>query len=194
VELPTAPASAPMEPTWLARDKSPHENLEQLELELSRQVSQELRTWRLEPLRKRVEAVTGQLDSAADKQAAAELLRRIRQFEDLENRIVQAESAVPPGTTVASSGGTPPTANIGPRFDGSGWLVAVHSTTHTAPPYALLNAEGDVLQYVYPSPGLNLHRYERKQVGVYGQRGLNTTLNKPALTAERIVDIDRHLR
>ncbi len=197
VEVPTAAPSATMEPAWTARDKSPHENLNQLELELSMQVSQELRAWRLEPLRQRVEAILSKLDTAADKQAAAELLRRIRQFEDLADRIVQAGSDFPGGTAAAAkdgAGGLAAVANTGPRFDGSGWLVSVHSTTRTAPPYALLNAEGDVLQYVYPSPGLNLHRYERKQVGIYGQRGLNTTLNKPALTAERIVDIDRHVR
>ncbi len=197
VEVPTAAPSATVEPAWIARDKSPHENLDQLELELSMQVSQELRAWRLEPLRQRVEAIRSKLDTAADKQAAAELLRRIRQFEDLADRIVQAGSDFSGGTAAAAKGGTggaAAVANTGPRFDGSGWLVSVHSTTRAAPPYALLNAEGDVLQYVYPSPGLNLHRYERKQVGIYGQRGLNTTLNKPALTAERIVDIDRHLR
>lgn len=197
VELPTPPPSAPVEPAWIARDKSPRENLDQLDLELSLQVSQEMRAWRLEPLRKRVEALLGKLDTASDKQAAAELLRRIRQFEDLEDRIVQAGSNLPGGVAAiaqGSPGGTPAVANTGPRFDGSGWLVSVHSTTRTAPPYALLSADGDVLQYVYPSPGLNLHRYERKQVGIYGQRGLNTALNKPALTAERIVDIDRHFR
>ena len=189
--------SPPVEPTWIARDKSARENLDQLELELSMQVSQELRVWRLEPLRKRVEAILGKLDTAADKQAAADLLRRIRQFEDLENRIVQSGSDFSGGAAAATTGvagAAPAAANTGPRFDGSGWLVSVHSTTRTAPPYALLNAEGDVLQYVYPSPGLNLHRYERKQVGIYGQRGLNTALNKPALTAERIVDIDRYMR
>ena len=72
--------------------------------------------------------------------------------------------------------------------------MTVHATTRNAPPYALLNAEGDVLQYVSPAPGLNLHRYERKQVGIYGQRNQSASLNKPHLTAERIVDLDRQRR
>jgi hypothetical protein len=82
----------------------------------------------------------------------------------------------------------------GVRYDGSGWLVPVHSTKQTAPPYALLDAEGDVLQYVSPTPGLNLHRYVRKQVGIFGHRGYQQSLKKPHLTAERVVDLRRHLR
>jgi len=80
---------------------------------------------------------------------------------------------------------------VEPRFDGTGWLLPVHSTKRVAPPYALLDDQGKVLQYVTPSPGVNLHRFERKRVGVYGQKGNVATLNAPHLTAHRIVDLDR---
>jgi hypothetical protein len=50
------------------------------------------------------------------------------------------------------------------------------------------------LGYVSPTPGLNLQRYVRKQVGIFGLRGYVPTLNKPHVTAERVVDLDRHLR
>jgi hypothetical protein len=79
------------------------------------------------------------------------------------------------------------------RFDGNGWLVPVHSARRVAPPYALLDAEGEVLFYVVPSPGLNLHRYLRKRVGVYGQRTAHASVNKPLIAAERVVDLGRHL-
>ncbi|MFO0901851.1 MAG: hypothetical protein U0939_02555 [Pirellulales bacterium] len=95
-----------------------------------------------------------------------------------------------------NSGVGAPAANaaspqIEPRFDGTGWLVPVHSTKKVAPPYALLDDQGKVLQYITPSPGLNLHRYERKRVGLYGQKGAVPTLNAPHITAHRIIDLDR---
>ena len=96
-------------------------------------------------------------------------------------------------TTAAPAESTPdPATDV--KYDGSGWLVPVHSATGTAPPFALLDAQGDVLGYVSPTPGLNLQRYVRKQVGIFGQRGYVQSLNKPHVTAERIVDLDRHLR
>lgn len=88
--------------------------------------------------------------------------------------------------TAAARGST-----VEPRFDGTGWLLPVHSTKRVAPPYALMDDNGHVLHYVSPAPGLNLHRYERKRVGIYGQRGQTQTLNAPHLTAHRIVDLDR---
>jgi hypothetical protein len=187
---------APSAPTWIARDLGVNEDLSQLELELAKMVSQEPRAWRLDPLRQRVEAVRDRLVLETDKAAAEKLLKRIREFADLENRLVQAGIDFPAAPSVMPGGTVAPTVAASPdaRFDGTGWLVSVHSATKTAPPYALLNAEGDVLQYVSPAPGLNLHRYERKQVGIYGQRRQLGTVAKPHLTAERIVDLDRHLR
>jgi hypothetical protein len=96
------------------------------------------------------------------------------------------------GTDRAPSGGATP--RIEPRFDGTGWLLPVHSTKRVAPPYALLDDNGKVLQYVTPAPGLNLHRYERRRVGLYGQKTPAQSLNAPHLTAHRLVDLERHAR
>jgi len=94
----------------------------------------------------------------------------------------------------AASGEDSAPAEAEVKYDGSGWLVPVHSATGAAPPFALLDAQGEVLGYVSPTPGLNLQRYVRKQVGIFGLRGYVPTLNKPHVTAERVVDLDRHLR
>ena len=97
----------------------------------------------------------------------------------------------------SSQGGIGDTAagpRIEPRFDGTGWLLPVHSTKRVAPPYALLDDNGKVLQYVTPAPGLNLHRYERRRVGLYGQKTQTRSLNAPHLTAHRLVDLERHAR
>jgi hypothetical protein len=111
-----------------------------------------------------------------------------------------ANSAANPTMNVnaaASQGGIGGAAagpRIEPRFDGTGWLLPVHSTKRVAPPYALLDDNGKVLQYVTPAPGLNLHRYERRRVGLYGQKTQTRSLNAPHLTAHRLVDLERHAR
>jgi hypothetical protein len=204
--------------------------LDGLELELATMVSQEMRAWRLDTLRSRVEAVLTQLDDPRQAARGQRLLRRIGDFENLLDRAVAASqeparsnktrllppvaAALPdasPGaglvpnelppddvigtaTPQAEPAGTEPAIAPAVDFDGSGWLVPVHATRGTVPPYALLDAQGDVLQYVSPTPGLNLQRYLRKQVGVFGQRGQVRSLNKPHVTAERVVDLTRHLR
>ena len=81
---------------------------------------------------------------------------------------------------------------MSPRFDGTGWLLPVHSTKKSAPPYALLDKDGNILQFVSPAPGLNLNRYLRKEVGIFGQKEQSTTADKAHLTAQRVVELDRH--
>jgi hypothetical protein len=84
--------------------------------------------------------------------------------------------------------------DVDPRYDGMGWLMQVHSENGSTPSYALMDNQGKVLQYVTPAPGLNLHRYLRTQVGIYGQKGYNTRLLMPQLTAQKVVSLERHRR
>lgn len=184
---------------WVALGRVSNEELLDIELRLSVLASQDVHAWRLQPLRDRIETVLPRLNNKADRDRADQLLARIAEFEQLQNRFAQfgqtASNAADP--TAKRSGAIPPVGLLDEaegRFDGSGWLVPVHSTRRIAPPYALLNAQGEVLQYVSPAPGLNLHRYLRKQVGIHGQRGYAAALNKPYLTAERVVDLSRHVR
>jgi len=185
---------------WVTRRRPAVDDLDGIELQFSLMVAQEMRAWRLKPLRERVEALVDGLQTETDKSSARLLLDRIREFEQLQNRFVEVV-----GDTLAAgddhsrampgdASPTEETAHTGVRYDGKGWLVPVHSTKRVAPSYALLDAEGDVLQYVSPAPGLNLRRYTRKQVGIFGQRGYLPALRKDHLTAERVVDLERHLR
>ena len=169
--------------------------------------------WNLSPLRARAEALIAGGRSPLDRGRARLMLEKIEQFEQLQQKHIEVERGVRPaepqpfasdvarasaasidpnaanaaGTGVARS----PRAGRGgdPRFDGTGWLLPVHSTKRVAPPYALMDDEGKVIQYVSPSPGVNLHRYERKKVGIYGQKGTFPSLNAPMLTAQRIVEL-----
>jgi len=80
----------------------------------------------------------------------------------------------------------------GVEYDGVGWLMPVHAKNRSLPPFALLNDEGKLIQYVRPAPGVNLRRYARKNVGVFGTRSLGRDGQANQLTAYRVIDLARH--
>lgn len=86
-----------------------------------------------------------------------------------------------------------------PRYDGKGWLMPVVTRTAQArknerytPPFALTDQAGNVIQFVSPTPGLNLRRFTRQEVGIYGQVSPIDQYTKPHLTAHRVVVLSRH--
>lgn len=218
---PLTSATAPPVSTaeqWSSRTPPPRQSIEELEVDLALMVAGEPQTWRLADLRRRVEVNLIRYETAEERVQARRLLERIAEFEQLHSRVLQT-AAAPPGPPPVPRATLPPATQPAPpadatsppapvaggepaesdavadvKYDGSGWLVPVHSTTGAAPPFALLDAQGEVLGYVSPTPGLNLQRYLRKQVGLFGLRGYVPTLNKPHVTAERVVELDRHLR
>jgi SH3-like domain-containing protein len=170
-----------------------------LDVRLSETVSKEPSQWRLAALRQDAEALLEQSDTTLHRGKARLLLENIKEFEKLQ--LNYAGIANPEADTLLTeprSASTLPTApgssDFDPRFDGRGWLLPVHSSRQASPPYALLDQQGQILTFVSPAPGLNLHRYLRKEVGIFGQRSRAEFLNKPHLTADRIVDMERHRR
>lgn len=86
-----------------------------------------------------------------------------------------------------------------PRYDGQGWLMPVVTRAAQArkserytPPFALTDHAGNVIQFVSPTPGLNLRRFTRQEVGIYGQVSPVDQYTKPHLTAHRVVVLSRH--
>ena len=80
----------------------------------------------------------------------------------------------------------------GVKYDGVGWLMPVYSQDRSTPPFALLDDDGKMLQYVTPAPGVNLRRYARKNVGIFGTRLLPQAGKSNRLTAYRVIDLERH--
>ncbi len=58
------------------------------------------------------------------------------------------------------------------RFDAVGRLTRVVSAKPGAPTYALLDERGEVVCYLTPAPGINLHPLEGKWIAVTGVTGL----------------------
>lgn len=173
--------------------------VKQIDVELAETVSQEPSQWKLASLRLDAEALVEQSETTLHRGTARLLLEKIKEFEKLQLRyagIDGLEPAGPPSDSGAESrpGDAESLSDFDPRFDGRGWLLPVHSSRQASPPYALLDQQGQILKFISPAPGLNLHRYLRKEVGIFGQRSRAEFLNKPHLTADRIVDIGRHRR
>lgn len=189
------------------------DELDRLSVELSTLVSQPIENWSLVKLRRRIARVSQAASGSRQVSAARELERRVRDFEQLQQRyraMLERDYSTArdqqPGVSAAphlhdTAGDSThhmvadyqvdPVAAFEPDssngFDAEGWLVPVHSTKRIAPPFAVIDDDGRVRSYVSPLPGLNLRRYERKYVGLYGQRRYVKSLHAPHVTAERVV-------
>ena len=87
----------------------------------------------------------------------------------------------------------PTTSNVpAAEYDGTGFLMPVNRQSEKVPPFALVSRDGRILRYVVPTPGLNLQRYERQEVGVFGSTRNAEGVAGGLLVAERIVELDRH--
>jgi uncharacterized protein YgiM (DUF1202 family) len=192
--------------------------LDAIDLQLSLSVAQSPATWDLADLKRKTEAVIDTSSDTARRGRARDLLAKIAKFQDLQRRYLRLFGsadqpitdglAVPGvlGATRADSIGTglhqqlsgsEPTAGQSSEknpYDGSGWLMRVITQHNGVPQYALTDQQGRILHFVTPSPGINLRRYERQEIGVVGRRGYIPRLKKPHLTAERIIVLDRHRR
>jgi hypothetical protein len=168
--------------------------LDQIEVDLSLMVSQDRSQWNLPALRRRAE---GLVESGSDPTArgrARLVLDKIKQFENA----FEADGS-PAKRSLAASGGEmkPFTSSLAdPRYDAQGVLKPVVSRKGDTPaaPFAVVDADGQPVCFVTPSPGLNLNRYLNKQVGMYGRRGYLEELKKPHLVAERVIEMDSRLR
>lgn len=183
--------------------------LREVDLQLSLMAALPPEQWDLTPLRR---VALERVDSGAtalERGRARLLLEKITEFAELQSRHERlrntglATSSFTPGNTSRPEGtsGTGPVGSgvgaasgAGAEYDARGTLVPVHSRTGRVPPYALVDGNGQVLKYVSPSPGLNLHRYLGKQIGIVGQRGYLPAIEARHVTAHRVIQLDRHLR
>jgi hypothetical protein len=166
--------------------------LEQLDLDLSLMVARDKATWNLVELKQRAQQLADQGPSPAERGEARLLLDKMAQFEQAFDVAEHGSLAGPLGN--ASPGALDPSSPAAPRYDAEGWLKPVISRSQQAAPYAVVDEDGKPLAFVTPSPGLNVGRYVNKQVGLYGRRGYIEALKTPHVVAERVIDLERHVR
>jgi len=167
-----------------------------LEVDLTLMVAGDASKWNLKPLRERAEALVEDGSSPLERGRARLLLDRIAEFESTlppgYDDPVALPKTAPSTSSDAAAVATKPEFET--RYDAVGYLMPVLGSRPDLPPYQLTDKDGNTLQYVSPAPGVNLNRYVKKQVGLYGQRGYLETLKKQHVTAQRVIDLDRHRR
>ncbi|HTN76765.1 MAG TPA: hypothetical protein VL096_16010 [Pirellulaceae bacterium] len=198
--------SLPRDPKLLLSSAGPFDDrLTEVELQLSLMVAKDSRQWNLEPLRQQAEQLLASGQTTLERGRARLTLDKIAEFDALAKRSSNSYSAVrtsgveevqEAALPTAPADAASPAAGLvlpeGVTYDGYGWLKPVYSAKRVAPPYALVDADGKVLQYVTPAPGLNLNRYVKKPVGIYGQKSFLTEFKANHLTASRIIDLTRY--
>jgi len=172
-----------------AQPASTIDQLQHLELELSLMVAQDKSTWNLAAIRSRAEQLVERSPTPADRGQARLLLDKIKEFEDAF--VVSGQGPLGAAATNAEPA---PGSPYAPRYDAKGWLKPVVSRNKPAAPYAIVDEDGKPLCFVTPSPGLNIARYANKEVGLFGKRGYIEALKTPHVVAERVIDLERHMR
>jgi hypothetical protein len=172
--------------------------LDLVEVDLSLMVAQERSQWNFADLKRRVESLVEAGSDPASRGRARLMLDKIKQFDDTFSRDAHSGRASSSAAVEVASPKTEPISGslADPRYDAQGWLKPVVSRKSDKPvaPFAVVDADGQPICFVSPSPGLNLHRYENKQVGLYGRRGYLESLKKPHLLAERVIELDSRWR
>lgn len=199
-----------MDPATLLSASSRFEDkLAEIELQLSLLATRDIRDWQIETLYTQAEQLLASGQTTLERGRARLVLDKIEQFSALAERSnAIADLPRTPGVVSVSASptttpaGTDPTTRElksrgltvpdGVTYDGVGWLKPVYSAKRIAPPYALVDVDGKVLQYVTPSPGLNLNRYVKKPVGIFGQKSHLPEFKASHLTASKVVDLTKY--
>lgn len=163
--------------------------LEQIDVELSQIVAEDISQWSFTSLQQRAQQSLQSADTALERGRARVLLDKLARFDEIKRRhdTLRASTA---GAAVASTAQPVPGASTDARFDGVGRLAPVLATKPGGPQYALLDERGGVRSFVTPAPGVNLRPFVDKQVGVSGQRGYIPDLQKQHVSAQRVTLLD----
>lgn len=193
-------SSASSEPGTLLPviDNEPFElSLGRIELELSLLATRPADQWRLDTLKNQVNELEQRAGTTIQRAESRRLAEKIADFDELAKRRENLASWKPARTDSGDNTASQLTADsvrtkpspFAPNFDGQGKLLPVITANPKTPKYALMDADGKLIQYITPAPGLNLHRYLRKQIGVFGQTEFLPSLKAKHLTASRVVVI-----
>jgi uncharacterized protein YraI len=184
-------------------EKRSHEafqaELDRLELELSQMVVEESNVWSFDSLRIGAESLVEEASTGVERGKARLLISRIDRFEDIKNRseklAVLRDETDRSNKYIAGLRSTVQRARdfVDPgsdRYDGVGRLERVPPLTPGVPQFALMDEVGNVRSYITPSTGVNLYKYEGKQIGVVGQRGYIPNKKAQQVTASHITLLD----
>lgn len=183
------------------RGISPREyqaELDRCALTLSMMVAEEPTAWSFETLRPRVESLLDHAQTAVERGQARLLLSKIARFEDIKLRyqtvVAMREENEQSGRFLGSLRRTMRDAREyvdtqSGEYDGQGVLQRVRTEKPGDPRYALLDEQGRVRYYVSPAPGVSLHNYVGRPIGVTGSRGYMTDQETQYIMARHVTPL-----
>ncbi|HEY2882983.1 MAG TPA: SH3 domain-containing protein [Pirellulales bacterium] len=161
--------------------------LNNIDLEVSKIVSDDPATWEFTALRRRAEAMLPRAETALERGRVRLVLNRIARFEDVKHRNdLIAGTGSGSNIAIASTRTSLLPVDEQVRYDGVGKLTPVVSQRPNAPQFALVDQSNQVVSFISPAPGVNLQPYIGQQVGITGQRGYMPELRKPYVMAMRV--------
>ncbi len=187
----TTPAVTPAPPSIAVADDLSRQ-LTDVELRLSRTVSEPPATWQIEPLQKEAEQLLAQAQTVAERDAVKTTLEKVDRFAAIQRRHQQITSASKP-TPSAAAPITPIPETAGGQYDAVGVLRPVVSKRPGAPQFALVDQRGQVVTFVSSTPDLNLQPFVGHRIGIAGNRGFIPEFKRAHVTAGRVTPLDQNL-
>jgi hypothetical protein len=182
---PAPPVAAESEPRAIGNEPPRRMTADQfqkelgdLDVELSAIVVEEPTVWEFSDIGQRAKSLLSQAETALERGRARLLVSKIARFEDIKQRYLtvgtvreETDRAERQLTQLAARPVAAATTENSPRYDATGQLRRVSTSRAGLPQYALVDARGKLVCYVTPTPGLNLHAYLGRQIGITGTRG-----------------------
>ena len=188
-----------------AAAKSFRDELNELEMELSIMLAEEPTVWNFDETRLGAQSLLANSETALQRGRARALAGKIERATDIKRRydavsdvIVKTERHNRQLAQLSSSRADARAKlagetldNTNGRYDGLGRLARVVTPKVGSPTYALLGEDGTVTCYVTPAPGVNLHYYLGRRIGITGIRGLLADRDVRHVTAKHVVEISK---
>ena len=170
------------------------ERIRKLESQLTAQMQNPPASWDMESILRQSTSIVSSTNDVREREHAQRLQQKIRNCVNIQSRYGNAFSANQPKDT-PSSKPLPRTNDVqlGTTYDAHGWLNRlVRDNGRMSPTYVLEDETGKITHHIGASPGLNLQRYLKQKVGVFGRRGYHRNLGLDHVTAERVIVISKH--
>jgi SH3-like domain-containing protein len=162
----------------------------ELELRLSRMITEPTSEWNTETLARDAEDLLAQAQTPAERDAIKTILAKIDQFSAIAQRS-QGQSQTPAATALANDALSPSGQHA--DYDAVGILRPVVSRRAGAPQFALVDERGQVITFVTPTPDVNLQPYLGRRVAVTGNRGFIPEFHRAHITAGRVAPLNERL-
>ncbi len=177
-------------PAALDPTSSAGRELARLELDLSAMVVEDISVWSFDDLTRRANDLLQQAESPVERGHVRILLSKLERFDDIRQRHANLRKAGGEVAAMPVARGFPDRRADISNFDGVGRLSPVISDKVGGPQYALVDDANAVISFVTAAPGVNLRLYVDHYVGVNGQRGYLTELQRQHISVQRVTVLD----